>query len=80
VSGLRNGSSTAGCRMVIRQLSYDAEDGGYQVICDAVDWQKAKGIRLWDTPPPREVYARRLGQIAVEKALDYPRETGRTEV
>ena len=59
MSGLRNGSSTAGYRMVFRQLSYDEEDGGHQVICDSVDWQKAKRIRLWATPLPREVYARR---------------------
>ncbi len=132
--GLGNGSSTTDCHLVFRQLSYTEEDRGYQVICDSVDWQKAKRIKLWETPLPRELYAQRhergenfglfangklavvtslivgvpkywakdvedpearwlcalatardfhgrcLGQTAVEKALDYLRETGRTEV
>jgi|GEM_PF-106423 len=44
---------------VFRQLTADEEAAGYQIICDTVDWLRTKGIKLWEKPLPREVYAAR---------------------
>jgi ribosomal protein S18 acetylase RimI-like enzyme len=40
-------------------LGADEEQAGYRVISDSVDWQKRKGIDLWDRPLPRDVYSAR---------------------
>ena len=50
---MSNGSET------FRRLVDDKWAAGYRVICDSVAWQDAKGIRLWERPLPREIYARR---------------------
>jgi len=54
-------SSQTGCRrsLAFRQLTPAEEAAGYQVICDTVDWLGEKGIKLWEKPLPREVYAAR---------------------
>lgn len=40
-----------------RPLAFAEEPAGYQVICDTVFWLREKGIKLWEKPLPREVYA-----------------------
>jgi len=45
--------------LTFRQLTPAEEAAGYQVICDTVDWLRAKGIKLWEKPLPRETYAAR---------------------
>jgi ribosomal protein S18 acetylase RimI-like enzyme len=45
--------------MAFRPLTAAEEAAGYQVICDTVDWLREKGIKLWETPLPREAYAAR---------------------
>jgi RimJ/RimL family protein N-acetyltransferase/GNAT superfamily N-acetyltransferase len=45
--------------VIFRPLTAAEEDAGYQVICETVDWLRAKGIDQWRKPLPREVYAAR---------------------
>jgi RimJ/RimL family protein N-acetyltransferase/aminoglycoside phosphotransferase (APT) family kinase protein len=54
-------SSQTGRRTALsfRQLTGEEESAGYQVICDTVSWLRGKGIKLWDKPLPRPVYAQR---------------------
>jgi len=42
-----------------RRLAASEEELGYRLLVDSVAWQPTKGIRLWDRPLPREVYAAR---------------------
>ena len=48
--------------VVFRKLTGEEEDGGYRVICEAVDWLKTKGISLWENPLPRAIYSARQEQ------------------
>ncbi len=45
--------------LTFRRLTRDEEESGYRLLVDSVAWQKAKAIRLWHSPLPREVYAAR---------------------
>lgn len=45
--------------VAFRRLTTAEEAAGYQIICDAVDWLRTKGIKLWEKPLPRKVYAAR---------------------
>jgi RimJ/RimL family protein N-acetyltransferase len=45
--------------VTFRRLTTAEEAAGYQVICDTVDWLRAKGIKLWEKPLPRDAYAAR---------------------
>lgn len=44
---------------MFRQLDPSEEAAGYQIIGETVDWLRGKGIKLWEKPLPREVYAKR---------------------
>jgi hypothetical protein len=44
---------------VLRQLQPAEETAGYQIIGETADWLRAKGIKLWERPLPRSVYAAR---------------------
>lgn len=44
---------------VFRRLEDEEEDRGYHVICDTVDWLRAKNITLWEGPFPRPKYSER---------------------
>ena len=44
---------------VFRQITPSEESAGCQMICDTVDWLRVKGIKLWEKPLPRGVYASR---------------------
>ena len=45
--------------IVFRKLGDDEEEQAYHVICDTVDWLRAKNIALWEGPFPRPKYAER---------------------
>lgn len=45
--------------VAFRRLTAAEKAAGYEIICDTVDWLRAKGIKLWEKPLPREVYAAR---------------------
>lgn len=46
-------------KLIFRQLNDSEEAAGYQLICDTVVWLKSKGIKLWEKPLPRDIYALR---------------------
>ena len=39
-----------------RRLNTSEAERGYELLCETVAWLRAKGIRLWEAPLPREVY------------------------
>jgi RimJ/RimL family protein N-acetyltransferase len=45
--------------VTFRPLTAAEEAAGYQIICDTVEWLRTKGIKLWEKPLPRKVYAAR---------------------
>ncbi len=45
-----------------RQLNNEDESEGYQLICDTVVWLMNMGIKMWEKPLPRDVYAARQGR------------------
>ncbi|MFA6135255.1 MAG: hypothetical protein WC869_14685 [Phycisphaerae bacterium] len=48
--------------MELRAIQDNQAEAGYEVICQAVEWMKWRGISQWSSPLPREVYDKRQGR------------------